>query len=222
MPILAKNGTFLVKVFDEDIDDNGIYVIPNSVIEIKPFAFKNLSKLKEVVFHSNIRNINTGAFQNCVNLKFLELPNSIVNIGNCAFYNCRSLEYVILPSNLTVLKNYVFRNCVNLKTILIPNTVTLFWDGCFRNCISLEYFSIPPNITLIGNYCFYRCTSIPNTLHFPKSLGYIGKHCFQYSSVKEPIFSSRTMLDKYAFNQNVKYNLPAPYNVVALQRKNKI
>ena len=41
MPILAKNGTFLVKVFDEDIDDNGIYVIPNSVIEIKPFAFYN-------------------------------------------------------------------------------------------------------------------------------------------------------------------------------------
>ncbi len=110
--------------------------VPNTVNEIKPYAFM-YKKLEKVT-----------------------LPNTITQIGNHAFYNCGKLTYIKLPNAITSIDNSTFRNCKSLMDIIIPDGVASIGDYAFAGCSSIMEVNIPKNIKTIGKRVFSNCTNL--------------------------------------------------------------
>ncbi len=51
--------------------------MPDTVTAIENEAFRNDTKLNEVVLSSNLKTINSAAFAGCVSLKQIEIPSSL-------------------------------------------------------------------------------------------------------------------------------------------------
>lgn len=97
--------------------------IPDTVVAIGNFAFKNCTRLTTVEFVSSSTKVVIGssAFENCVSLKKISLP--AVELGNSAFGNCTALESAKLAEGSKSIGSYCFSNCTALKYVVIPESV---------------------------------------------------------------------------------------------------
>ncbi len=84
------------------------YNIPDSVTDIKPYAFEC-----------------------CTTLESVTIPNGVTSIGEMAFYGCESLTSIILPNTLTNIGFQTFTDCYGLKSIVIPDSVTNIEERAF-------------------------------------------------------------------------------------------
>lgn len=75
-------------------------IIPDSVLNIGPNAFRGFSKLRTVVIPDSVETIGDNAFENCVSLESIVIPNGIKRIGVKAFYECRALNSVKISSSV--------------------------------------------------------------------------------------------------------------------------
>ena len=66
-------------------------VIPNTVAEIKNYAFSGYTSLTSVEIGDSVTSIGDEAFRNCTSLTSVEIPNSVTSIGSNPFYGCTSL-----------------------------------------------------------------------------------------------------------------------------------
>lgn len=120
------NGVYITGIGQrcfEGSDIKSVY-IPDTVVAIGNFAFKNCTRLTEVVFVVNSNKkvaIGSSAFENCVSLKNINLP--AVELGNSAFGNCTALEKAKLAEGSKSIGSYCFSNCTALKHIEIPESV---------------------------------------------------------------------------------------------------
>lgn len=98
---------------------NTLYEMPNTIEEIKKFAFWGCSNLKEI-----------------------KISSKLTEIGDYAFSNVSSLELVVLPYSVRAIRRKAFEDCVSLKNITIPISVTSIdetaFDGCFQLRINAE------------------------------------------------------------------------------------
>ena len=78
--------------FNSDIEN---LVIPSNITYINDMAFKNMFKLKSLIWDSKCPVIPTSCFENCVELEKLILPKYITSIQANAFYNTniKEIEY---------------------------------------------------------------------------------------------------------------------------------
>ena len=88
-----------------------------SVTEVHDEAFKDCSKLKEVVFSDSITNIGNGSFQGCTKLKRVVLNNDLKQIGHDAFSGCLLLDSITIPYTVTKIGDRAFKDCSSLKQI---------------------------------------------------------------------------------------------------------
>ncbi len=97
--------------------------IPDSVVAIGNFAFRNCTRLTAVEFVSSTTKVVIGssAFENCVSLKKVNLP--AVELNNSVFGNCTALETVKLADGSKSIGSYCFSNCTSLKYIVMPESV---------------------------------------------------------------------------------------------------
>ena len=72
----------------------GSYVMPDTVEQILPEAFKEAGGLTSVVVSKNVKEIPVGAFENNYYLEEVTLPEGLEAIGKSAFANCNKLESV--------------------------------------------------------------------------------------------------------------------------------
>ena len=68
--------------------------IPESVSEIKNYAFYYCSALTQVTIPNNVTSIGDYAFYKCTALTQVTIPNSVTSIGNYAFSECSALASV--------------------------------------------------------------------------------------------------------------------------------
>ena len=71
-----------------------------SVTKVHDEAFKDCSKLKEVVLSDGITKIGNGSFQGCKRLKRVVLNNGLKRIGHDAFSGCSSIKSITIPSTV--------------------------------------------------------------------------------------------------------------------------
>ena len=128
--------------------------IPNSVISIGEFAFRNCNKLKEITIPSNVVNIESYAFSGCTNLTNINIPNSVTSISRGAFADCTNLTSIDIPNSVTSISNSAFAGCTNLTNIDIPNSVTSISMDAFARCSKLENIRIPKNVINIEDGAF--------------------------------------------------------------------
>ena len=203
------------KIYFEDSSSNPLYyaknlylnkekvtnlVIPNTITEIKKFAFQNCSGLTSVTIPNSVTSIGNGAFDGCKGLTSVTIPNSVTSIGNSAFANCSGLTSVTIPNSVTSIGNSAFANCSGLTSVTIPNSVTSIGNTAFANCSSLTSVAIPNSVTSIGDKAFYGCSGL-TSVTIPNSVTSIGNsafsNCYRLTSVTIP--NSVTSIGDYAF-----------------------
>ena len=142
-------------------------VIPNTVTEIKQYAFRG-----------------------CSNLTSLTIPDSVTSIGIIAFFGCHSITSVTIESDadfsstgLYFTKDNINYNVLNKSSVfisitsysgdvVIPTTVTAgntfsvtsIGERAFQNCNGLTSVTIPKSVMSIGEGAFNNC-SVLTTLN---------------------------------------------------------
>lgn len=66
-------------------------VIPETITEIKDYAFYGCSGLTSVSIPNSVTSISWSAFNNCSGLTSVTIPNSVTSISGNAFYGCKNL-----------------------------------------------------------------------------------------------------------------------------------
>ena len=150
--------------------DNGLVtdlMIPETVAEIKPYAFYGASCLTSLTLPDSVTLIGESAFYNCTNLRGgLTIPNTVIEIGNSAFYFCTGLESMtVLAETPPTLYQCSFAYCPTSIPVYVPcgfleayqntegwNEFTYIQESCSQQTITLSegtnWWSTNLNITL--------------------------------------------------------------------------
>ena len=171
--------------------------IPDSVTEIRQFAFSGCTSLKEVHIPDSVTEIGMGVFSRCKSLKDVYIPDSVTEIGSGAFSYCTSVHFIVDAGNEfycsvsgalfdkekeTLISGYAL---VQDGVCDIPDSVTEIGDYAFSSCTSLKEVRIPDSVTEIGCCAFDGCTSLKE-VHIPDSVTGIGWFAFSgCTSLKE-------------------------------------
>ena len=162
----------------EAVPDNVTHVrFHPSVVNVHYQAFKELTKLREVVFNYGLREIGNAAFYGCRSLQSINIPSTVNNIGCSAFGGCTNLRDVVLSDGLKKIKVGVFDGCTSLQSITIPLTVEEIDTYAFDSCNSLRDVVLNDGLKKIGNMSFRECTSI-RSIELPSTVVEIVKNAF--------------------------------------------
>jgi len=142
-------------------DENGVYVVPESIKMIGENAFAGDASLKEVVIGPNVEVIGSGAFQYCTSLKKVTLNEGLTTIGSHAFSGCELLREITFPSTVHALGECAFAACLSLESISLSYIRTI-GEAAFVNCASLESIELSSELEEIGIWAFAQCTSLEN------------------------------------------------------------
>ncbi len=166
-------------------------VVPSSIRGCPVVAIETIEKgnlIKSISFPETLREIREFAFYNFRKMEKINFPASLEKIGACAFKGCESLESIDLShcAALTQLDEGVFSECKALKNIALPDNFTTYPDF-FLSKTAIENFTISKKITSIGEFCFQKTPL--ETIIIPGSVRNIDEGAFRDSSVKLMILS---------------------------------
>ena len=175
--------------------------IPNTVTEVKAYAFAYCSSLTSIEIPDGVTSIGSSAFSGCSSLTSVEIGDSVTSIGSSAFSGCSSLTSVEIGDSLTSIGNYAFAYCDSLTSVIIGNSVTSIGSWAFEDCSSLTSVYITDieawcNISGLSNLMAYGSSSknlylnnelvtelvIPNAVTEIKSYAFRG--CSSLTSVE--------------------------------------
>ncbi len=96
-------------------------ILPEGIVRIDFFAFKDSPKLTEINFPSTLKEIRREAFRN-TGLTKAELPEGLTSLGGYAFADCAELTEIALPASLTSVGIGAFSGCAKLARITFAGT----------------------------------------------------------------------------------------------------
>ena len=135
-------------------------VVPESVEQIRNYAFYGLSCLTNVSITNGVVSIGYGAFASCTELKSVLISDSVTRIGSYSFQNCSELTQVSIPDSVETIGGFSFDGCTNLVDVTLGNAVASLESASFQGCSSLESVSVPVTLYSIGSYSFNDCSSL--------------------------------------------------------------
>ena len=145
-------------------------VLPESLKEIKEFAFQRSSMLKNVVFKGNLDYLPEGIFLDCFRLESITMPKALRVIKEKAFEDCHSLETIDIPDTVEKIECKAFESCINLKNINFSEGFSgRIEHRAFRACISLEHVDIPDGVSFIAAKAFEDCENL-KSISLPDNL----------------------------------------------------
>jgi len=145
------------------------------------YAFKDNSRIVNVIVETNVTSISDNAFFNCASLTDIIISDTVVSIGKFAFSDCISLVNVSLPADVTIIEAGAFFYCRSMVEITIPDNVTSIGEGAFAYCRLLEEIVIPKSVTSIGEGAFAHCKSLVNIVVSEKNTNYVSLDGALYS-----------------------------------------
>ena len=96
-----KEQTELIKC---PVGKSGEVIIPESVTNIKPYAFAGCGSIKNVTFPKGVVGIGEGAFRNCIALENVMIPESVKEMGWNAFEGCCRLTNLQFPKDAKIIR----------------------------------------------------------------------------------------------------------------------
>ena len=200
-------------------------VIPNSITEIKNYAFQGCSNFTSITISNSVICIGNSAFQDCSSLTSITIPNSVTKIGVSAFDNCANLKEIVIPDSVIYIGDSAFQGCSNIRSLNylgnLASWCNIEFKGHYSNPLyygndSLYYntnkFSIngeeiksliiPNTVVKIKNYAFQGCSNL-SSIFIPNSVISIGNYAFSncLTSTKISLGSSVTKIGNYAFSK---------------------
>ncbi|MBO4866362.1 MAG: leucine-rich repeat protein [Ruminococcus sp.] len=175
-------------------------VIPDSVTEIKDYAFEHCENLESVTLSKNLKCIGSNAFFGCELLNSIVIPDSVTEIKDHAFANCVNLESVTLSKNLKYM-HIAFAGCSKINSIVIPDGTKSIVEYAFVGLDNLETIDIPDSVEYIGEFAFLSCTNL-KSITLPEGLKQIDIGAFMLCESLESIVipDSVESIDDVAFN----------------------
>ena len=163
-------------------------VIPESITEIKPYAFLNASCLTSVSLGNSVESIGYRAFCECSGLTEVIISNSVDTIKNYAFENCNGVQSVTIGNSVKYIGDNAFSGCLGLTTVNFnaTNCSAMGGDYCamsnpeymvFWNCPSLSTVNIGDNVLKIPQNAFLNCESLIS-VNMGNSVSRIGGNAF--------------------------------------------
>ena len=131
--------------------------IPEGMTVIDNNAFKNNTKLKEVILPSTLKSIGISAFEG-TSLSKIELPSSLTYIGENAFANIKTLTEVTIPKSVET-ASHAFYGDINLKKVIFEDGIVTIPSGVLYNT-GLEEIVLPSSVKTIGSYAFSNNKSL--------------------------------------------------------------
>ena len=178
--------------------------LPNSLVEIEAYAFKDCSNMSTVTFGNSLKTIGNSAFEGCSSMGTgIELPETLREIGKASFYGCSSISSLTIPLSVdAVVDNAMpaFSGCTNLTTFRFIG-LSAGYDYTFESS-SDHYYALTPwnaaaypsisfgEITRIGNYTFYGMNFSSAILSIPDTLESIGNYAFANSTRLSTIYDT--------------------------------
>ncbi len=83
------------------------YVLPETVIELRPYAFYLQKELKEIKLNSGIKTIPEGCFIQCSGLTELVLPDTVTSIATVVLAGS-GIETVTIPDSVAKIDDFAF------------------------------------------------------------------------------------------------------------------
>ncbi len=152
--------------------DNG-----TASLESAPTSLSGSFTIPSTISHQgrnySVVNIRPSAFKDCSKLTSIIIPSSVIVIGRLAFQNCTGLTSIKFPARLTMLEAGAFYNCSSLVSVELPyihNTYGGFESlssDLFNGCSSLVYVKIPISIDGIGARAFKDCNNLSDIFCYP-------------------------------------------------------
>jgi len=196
------------------VNDSLVYtklIIPNTVTEIKAYAFYGFNSFTNVIIGNSVKRIGDSAFQG-TNITSVNIPDSVTSIGDYVFAGCWYVTSVIIGSSVQNIGDGVFSGCERLTgvTVNADNTAYQAINGNLYSkdgTILLQYmkgktetsFKIPDGVTSIRPDAF-RLADL-TSVEIPNSVTTIGEYAFgncKLTSIKIP--NSVTLIGNGAFS----------------------
>ncbi len=122
-------------------------VVPESVTEIKNYAFSGYENLTDITLHNRVERIGVGAFERCKNITQVNFPDSLKTISEYAFHYCDKLSSITIGKGIEYISNSAFVDCDQLKKV--------YFRG---EAADLEKLTIPKYSTLdMATWYFETC-----------------------------------------------------------------
>lgn len=149
---------------------SGALVIPDSVFEIKPWAFAYCEKINSIYISKTVNSIGNTTFINCGGNFAVNVENTNYSAIDGVLFNADKSTIVRFPStkrgNYTLpetvgdIAPYSFANCGAVSKVTLPAGAFIIEDYAFSECTSLTEINIPEAVFYIGNYAFLNCSSL--------------------------------------------------------------
>lgn len=178
------DGYKVTEIGYEAFEDSDIITsvkIPDTVVTIKKYCFKNCTSLTSVIIPSSVKHIEYSAFEGCSSLKNITIPSSIEKIEKSTFEDCESLTNIDLPDSIVSIDDEAFYNCTSLVEIVMPKNLKTIGDGAFMFCSKLKDVTLNDSLTNVGKYSFTNCYKL-KSIKLPKSLKTIHEYAFGYTA----------------------------------------
>ena len=163
--ILSKNGKTVKGIISEAY---GKIVIPDGVEKIEDNAFKDNTRITDVVCPKSLRVIGDRVFSGCINLRTIQLNEGLVSIGTGAFFHT-GLESVYLPSTLELLNFYPFEckmNVLQPSDHFYSDAAGVLYSAdrkslvLFPRKVDKKVIKVPDRITCIKYFAFIECSAM--------------------------------------------------------------
>ena len=175
------------------------YTIKSGTVTISPFAFKDCTKLTNIIVPETTISIGESAFNGCVSLESITLPfvgdgtSENANFGYIFGdyfgasnnYVPSTLESVVILNDCDI-EEYAFYDCKSLVSITLPTNVSYIADSAFKGCTNLTDIAIPEGLKSIGAWSFSDCSSLTN-ITIPKSIDKIDEYAFYRCTALEKV-----------------------------------
>lgn len=141
-------------VLNRYIGGNSDVVVPEGIIEISDFAFKDNNVIQSVHF-----------------------PSSLIKIGKQSFFNCINLEHISGIEHVKFIGIEAFRGC-NVKELTLSNNVMQLGKGCFSYMPNLKKLNLDVSKVIKFDDTFIRCQNLSEVnienlyLFFPSFISY--------------------------------------------------
>ena len=175
--------------------------IPNSVTAIGDSVFGGCIGLISVTIPNSVTAIGAGAFNGCSGLLSVSIPKSVKKIGINAFEGCSNLKKVDINDiqawcqlefdrreYFEGTSTYTVYEGDSIMSYEIPyygydylsfSANPLYYaQHLYLNGVEVTNLSIPEGTTSISDIAFVNLTAL-QTVEFPNSLDFVGRHAFQ-------------------------------------------
>lgn len=138
-------------------EGEGEIVIPDTVVAIRDFAFKDVTKTEyAIVLPAGTTSVGRYAFENVTTSVLFDDNATVKTIDNYAFAGYLGKDFVV-PAGVISIAAYAFYGCEALQAVRFDgNNVRSIGKNAFASS-GLEFFDVPDSVTEIGDAAFSDC-----------------------------------------------------------------